>query len=148
MPQGKKEVRPDLMLLPKGLAVWSVCALLLLLLSSLVITAADLKASSFSAFNSAVSFFSAAAVGTSVGKTRRSSRWRIGLIGGAALSIFLLSIGFLVSARSMTVEGILSVTFANVLGCLLGAIFASRGKMTKKRKGSAFKPRTNSLHNA
>lgn len=123
----------DLSFMPRVGVAWLLTALLLLLISTAIITLADLKASCFAAFGAAAGFLAAAAAGFNAKRNSDRPVWLAAGISAIALTIFLLTIGFLISDNKMQAEGILTVVITTGVGCFVGAILASHTKKLQKK---------------
>lgn len=133
MNSNNKKTSFELRRLLKSIGVWLVAALLLLLISSVIISAADLKASSFGYFSSAVSFLSAFAAGLASSRGKADFTWITGLLFGAVMTVFLLMIGFLVAGNQLSADGVISVAAFTLSGSLLGSFLASASSSRRRK---------------
>ena len=124
----------DPRILLRAAAAWGLSALVLLLLSAAIITVADLKASSFHTFSLVILLAAAFCVGFSAKRGSAGPTWRTGLFSAVALTIVLLTLGFLIASDQITAEGILRIAICDLIGCFLGAIAAANTKKLQKRQ--------------
>ncbi len=117
----------------KAAAAWTVAALVLLLAASLLVSKSGMGEGSVGYVSSAVSFLSALAAGAAAARSRRGGL-ATGLMAAAALTLALLTVGFIIEGPAIEASGILSVVTFSFSGALVGSVFLSgRGRTKKKR---------------
>ncbi len=115
----------DLKFLFRGIVVWSISALVLLLILSAVVSKCSISSSSIGYISSALSFATAFLAGTLALKGNNNGLLVKGFILSAALTILLLTVGFIIKGDCMKPSGILSVVSFTLSGCLLGCVMSS-----------------------
>lgn len=124
----------ELKFILRGIVAWAVTALALLLISTIVISKCSISSASIGYISSALSFLSAFFAGLFALKGDRRGLLVKGLILAAALTILLLTIGFIIKGDSMKSAGILSVVTFTLSGCLLGCVMSSFFKVDSSSK--------------
>lgn len=123
----------------KAAVAWAVAALVLLLAASLLVSKSGMGEGSVGYVSSAISFLSALAAGAAAAQGRHGG-FAAGLMAAAALTLVLLTVGFIIEGPAIEASGILSVVTFSFSGALAGSVFLSgRGRTKKKR--SAPRPR-------
>ena len=123
---------PGLRMLFRAFLIWSLIALLLLVLSSLVLAQMHVGSSVLGYVSSAISFLASFAAGISLGRGE-GNRLYPALLLALLLVILLLTLGFLAGDRSLNPSGILSVVTFTASGVLVGSLFRLQPRRRKSR---------------
>ncbi len=127
----------EIKFLLRGFIVWAVTALILLLVASAILSKCSVSSTAIGYISSALSFLSAFFAGMFALKGNKSGLLVKGLILSAALTVFLITIGFIVKGDSMKSSGILSVVSFTFSGGLFGCVMSSFFK--ENNSGHKFK---------
>lgn len=120
----------ELKFLLRGLITWLISALILLTIATTIVSKCNISTASIGYISSGLSFLSAFFAGIFALKGNKSGLIVKGMILSSALTIFLLTIGFIIKGDSMKSAGILSVVSFTFSGCLLGCVMSSFFKKT------------------
>ena len=119
----------------RGFAAWFLSAAILLLLGALLASALSMGERELAWLSSAISFFAAAAAGHAVSGGRGRGRLGAALITALAITILLLTVGFLIKAGNLDPSAVLSVASFTITGALSGALLSGTGKKTRRKSG-------------
>lgn len=129
----------DLRFLLKAAAAWAVTAAVLLLAASLLVSKSGMGEGSVGYVSSGVSFLSAVSAGAFAAKGRHGG-FVLGLAVGAALSVLLLTVGFIIKGPAIEASGVLSVVTFSFSGALAGCVLLG-GRSGARKRRSAPRPR-------
>ena len=132
----KQEIRQsrDLRFLLRAAAAWMLSTMILLPLTAAIVTLSEVKASSFASIGAGVGFLASAAAGYAAQRKHTGKLWLTELATSLALTILLLTLGFVARQEDMSAEGVLLVAASSIFGCFFGGVLASRMKKLQKRK--------------
>lgn len=123
----------DFAFLISAFFAWMMCALALLLISSIILYEVGCTEKSLGYVSSGISFVSAAVCGASAGRKRRNGALFTALLTATVLVVALLTVGFLVNGAAISPSAVMSVISFSFTGCMLGAVFFSVPLHRKKR---------------
>ena len=132
----------ELKFLLRGLISWLISVLILLTIATIIVSKCDISTASIGYISSGLSFLTAFSAGMFALKGNKSGLLVKGMILSSALTIFLLTIGFIIKGDSMNSAGILSVVSFTFSGCLLGCVMSSFFKETKSNHKFSHKSAT------
>ena len=130
----KERTQWDLLFLPRALAAFLICAVVLLLSAAVLYASGAASLSTLGYASSVISFFSGVGSGAVAALDRKKGRFLIGFSSGLCLSALLLLIGFLIKGM-LNGSAVLSVVSFTLSGCIVGSILNM-----KKRKAARFRP--------
>ncbi len=124
----------------RALLVWSVSALLLLILSAAILSSINSGSRILAYLSSAISLLSSFAATISAVKSGGKNRMLTAVICATFISLVLLLLGFVISRSGLSPDGILSVVMFTFSGALLGGFAAPIGvkkvrKNVKRKRG-------------
>ncbi len=134
MSETKSNHGGELKFILRGFIVWALSAIILLLVAAIIISKSSVSSGSIGYVSSAMSFTAAFLAGILSSKGSKSGLIVKGLILSAALTIVLLTLGYLIGGDGMKSSGILSVVSFTFSGCLLGSVMSSFGKSNSSGK--------------
>ena len=123
----------SLRLLLRGMLVWIITALALLLMLSFILARVGTGSEILGYLSSGISFFAALAAGIACGGGKTGNGLLQGMFMALVLILTLLTVGFLASQRQLDPSGVLSVVSFTAAGVLLGNLM-SGGKKSARRK--------------
>ena len=133
-----KCIKPDLSFLPKVLILWSMSAIVLLLVCSAAVSRIRTDSSVLGYISSAISFASAALASAYAAGNSKYGAIIVGLCSALVLIIVLLTAGMIISGRDLDAAAIISVVSFTVSGSIFGSVFLKPGnrksKFTKAKK--------------
>lgn len=112
---------------------WLLSALALCLLSALILNLSEGGERALSYTSSAISFLSAAAAGMAAARKHGKGSLYPALLTGSALSLLLLSLGFLISEKGLDPSAVLSVVSFSLAGSLFGGLLPLRPRKKVKK---------------
>ena len=116
------------------LGAWLFSAAVLTILASFILWRAGLSDHAYGYISSAISFLSAVVAGGTAIKGREQTGALSALIAACALTILLLTVGFLVSKENLSSDGIMSLVSFTFAGILLGYVVFPKGKKITNKK--------------
>lgn len=134
MSETKSNYGGELKFILRGFIVWALSAIILLLVAAIIISKSSVSSGSIGYISSAMSFAAAFLAGILSSKGSKSGLIVKGLILSTALTIVLLTLGYLIGGDGMKSSGILSVVSFTFSGCLLGSVMSSFGKSNSSGK--------------
>ena len=117
--------------------IWFCTAALLIVAFSLIIHTAKLDNTFAGYASSFISFICCLLAGAAAQKARNGGALYTGLIFGAAMTVALLTVGFIIAGGEIEPSGIISVASFSIAGACCGSVFLggkTRSKKAKKRK--------------
>ena len=123
----------DFAFLISAFFVWMMCALVLLLISSIILYEVGCTEKSLGYVSSTISFVSAAVSGAAAGRKRKNGALFTALLTASVLVVVLLTIGFLVNGSGISPSAVMSVISFSFTGCMVGVVFFSTPIHRKKR---------------
>lgn len=129
----------DMRFLLRAVLAWLLSAAALLLLASLIVSKSSLGEGVMGYVSSAISFLAACFAGSAAARRGSRGGLYVGLVSAAALTVALLTVGFIIEGTGIQASAVLSVVSFTFSGCLVGSVFL-RGRRTKSRK-TGFSPR-------
>lgn len=117
-----------------ALLSWLVSAAVLLPAAALVLCKSNISSDCVGYISSALSLAAATFAGIAAAKRREEGKIYTALLTAATLITVLLTAGFLIKGSDMGSSGILSVITFTLSGCLIGAVFAPKGRRRAKRR--------------
>lgn len=124
----------DMRFLLRALLVWVLAAVVLLPAAAALVSRTEMGTEAIGYVSSAISFLTAVCAGAAAARGRKGGVLYAGLLTAAAVTILLLTIGFLIEGAAMEASGVLSVVTFTFAGCLVGSVFFIGRSARKKTR--------------
>lgn len=133
----KNKIEVDARFLLAAFTAWLASSVVLLTAASACVSISGMGEEGLGYINSALSFLAALAAGAAAIRARRKGCVYTGLVTGVTITIFALTLGYIISGRSIEPDGVLSVAAFSVSGALFGSVFFLGGakKSSAQRRG-------------
>ncbi len=118
---------------------WFLCALILLIICSIILNESGASEKGIGYSSSVISFISAVAAGTAAGRKRNAGAFYTAILTAVALIIALLTLGFVINGSLIEPSSVMSVVSFTFSGCLVGVFFLSEIGRKKKK----YRPKLN-----
>lgn len=122
----------ELRFLASAAAGWIISALILSLLTGLCLSMLKVEEAAMGYIISALSFSSAVYAGAAAMRARKRGALYTGLLSGLVITVFSLTIGFVIAGNEILSDGVLSVVTFTISGALVGSVFFSGVWRAKK----------------
>lgn len=131
----KQTEKADVMFIANAAKAWTLTAVPLLLICAFIVSTYSVGSDKLAYISSAISFISAAFAGKSAAANRKGGTFASGLTTACFVVVLLLSMGFAIDSKAISVSGIISVVSFTFSGCLFGSVVLSElFKAGRKRR--------------